>query len=227
MIVRAKGAKEKVRSVARKLVVILFLAVMVAVLVSSAMSAVASKPVVRQPTMAIAPLQIEGAKEGTKAMLPDLYKTLFETKGFDTMMGVPVEQAMSKLGIRSTGVPTDSQLLAIGESLGVDYILSASYKFNTKKVWIHLVPKSRTILTIESHIINVSQKALVYDKKTETYQRADSKYQDGVGLVLSYPVAIFMGGSLSSAEKGAAVKSLETTYGDFFLSLVRTSSRVK
>ncbi len=212
----------------KRLVVVLLLAIMVMALVSSAIYAEAVKPVlVKKPTIAILPLQITGAKDATRSMLPELYKGMFETQGFEVTMGVPVEQAMNKLGIATTRILDNKEQLLVGQSLGVDYILGAGYKFRTAKVWIGLGPKSRTILAIESKIVDVKQSTVVYEKKTETYNRSDSKYQTGVGLLVSYPASMFMGGTLSKAEKGAAEKSLEATYAEFFASLVKTNTKIR
>ena len=40
--------------------------------------------------------------------------------------------------------------------------------------------------------------------------------QTGVGWVISYPVALFMGGSRSQEERKAAANAVKTAYADFF-----------
>lgn len=105
--------------------------------------------------IAFLPFEVEGARDGTKTMLPDLYKSIFETAGFDVTMGMPVEQIVQKLNIRSTGTPTAKELLDIGQELNVDYVLFAQHKFSTKRVWVTLLPRARSELTLNPMIVNV------------------------------------------------------------------------
>ena len=92
--------------------------------------------------IAILPFVVEGAREGTKTVMPELYKSVFETAGFDVTMGVPVEQAEQKLNIRKEGVPTSKELLDIGQSLGVDYVLFASHVQNKARLGYFLASGS-------------------------------------------------------------------------------------
>lgn len=224
----------------RRLVSVVMVVVLVLVMMVVSSSVIAAKdaktPVESTPPpspklglkIAILPFEVTGAREATKEMLPELYKTLFETQGFDVTMGVPVEQAMQKLDIRTTGIPTSKELLRIGESLGVDYILFASHKFSTKRIWVILMPRARSELTLDPMIISVKLKEVVYEPKNKIgYARGGSNAQTGIGLVVFYPAALFMGGSLGDTEKKALVNTIKTAYDDFFQSLVSSTKSNK
>ncbi len=178
--------------------------------------------------IAILPFVVEGAREGTKTVMPELYKSVFETAGFDVTMGVPVEQAEQKLNIRKEGVPTSKELLDIGQSLGVDYVLFASHKFKTKRVWVTLLPRARSELTLNPMIVNVKAKEIVYSPKDKVgYVRGGSNLQTGVGLVVYYPVGLFMGGNLGKVEKQTSENTIRSAYEDFFQSLIEKKTKIE
>jgi len=172
--------------------------------------------------IALIPLNVDGGRGTAKESLPGVYKQVFEEEGFDVTMGQPVEAAMSALGIRVGGMPTQQELLRIGKKLGVDYVLAADIKVDTKRVWVMLVPKAKSTVTIDTVIVNVKQGRIVYDPKEKVgVSQGGSDLQTGVGWVISDPVALFMGGSRSQEERKAAANAVETTYADFFDSLSR------
>lgn len=172
--------------------------------------------------IAILPFMVTGARDQTKAMLPELYKTVFETKGFDVTMGVPVERAMAKLNIAAGTKPTNKELLRLGENLGVDYVLFASHKFDTKRIWVNLLPRARSWLTLDPIIVDVNAREIVYCPKDKIgYAHGGSDAQIGVGLIIFYPAALFMGGSQSKVERQTAESTIKTAYTQFFESLIK------
>lgn len=170
----------------------------------------------------ICPLVVEGGKGVAKEIMHGLYKELFEEQGFDVTMGVPVELAMQKHNIRTTGIPTDKELLTVGQELKVDYVLFAHHKVDTKRIWVNLLPRPRSRITIDPTIVDIKKREVVYNPKNKVgVAKGGSNLQTGVGWVISLPVAMFMGGSRSKAERQAAEKSVKEAYQDFFDSLTK------
>jgi hypothetical protein len=174
----------------------------------------------KMPTIAIFPCVCDGARKGTEEALPEVYQDIFSQKGFDVRMGVPVEQAMRLLDVRTEGVPTDKEMLSVGEKMGVDFVLFCEHKFHTKNVWNAFGPKARTKLELKPRIVSVQKQEVVFSDGTSNYQKGGSKYQTGVALLVSAPAALFMGGNKGKVEKKTAVASIGAAYQPFFDSLV-------
>lgn len=212
-------------------VILVFLVLLVAL--SSAWAATKSTSTSNTPnisgyTIAFVPLEITGGRGVAKEKLPEVYRDVFTNEGFQTVMGQPVEAAMQKLNIRiGGGLPTNKELLRLGKELRTDYVLAANIKVETKKVWVMLVPQAKSTITIDTIIVNVKKAEVVYDPKNAVgVSQGGSDLQKGVGLVVFYPAALFMGGSRSSEERKAAEKVVQPAYEDFFASL-RASKKIK
>lgn len=180
--------------------------------------------------IAICPLQITGGRGSAKKVMPEAYNDLFENEGFDVLMGVPVEEAMQKLDIRTTetAMPTTKEMLKLGQRLGVDYVLAAAHKVDTKRIIVNLLPRARSRITIDPLIVDVKKKEVVYSPKDKVgVARGGSNLQTGVGWVISFPVAIFMGGSRSKAERQAAEKTVKVVYQDFFDSFTKSQKKIE
>lgn len=196
--------------------------------VEAAKKSTPTTPNISGYTIAFVPLEITGGRGVAKEKLPEVYREVFTTEGFQVVMGQPVEAAMQKLNIRiGGGLPTNKELLQLGKELRVDYVLASTVKVETKKVWVMLVPQAKSTITIDTLIVNVKKAEVVYDPKNMVgVSQGGSDLQKGVGLVVFYPAALFMGGSRSSEERKAAEKVVGPAYEDFFASL-RASKKIK
>ncbi len=207
------------------------LSIMLVMLVLSALPGLAAtssfQPLPRNGyKIAIIPLKVDGGRGEAKKKLPEIYRTVFEEEGFSVTMGRPVEDAMQQLGMRTEGrIPKQKEMLRIGKRLGVNYVLAADIKVKTKRVWIIVVPQAKSTVTIDTVIVGVRRAEVVFDPKNQVgVSQGGSDVQKGVGLVLSWPAALFMGGSRTKEERKASEKAVQTAYTDFFGSL-RTANR--
>jgi hypothetical protein len=97
---------------------------------------------------------------------------------------------------------------------------------NTKRVWVMLVPKAKSTITIDTIIVDVRKSEVAYDPKNKVgVSQGGSDLQTGVGWVVSWPAALFMGGSRSQEERKAAGKSVRAAYADFFEGIRKTQTR--
>lgn len=185
-------------------------------------------PTIQGYKIAFVPFKIEGGRGVAKEELPKVYREVFEKEGFNVTMGQPVEQAMQSLNIRiGGGMPTHKEMLQIGQKLGVDYVLAADIKVETRRVWVMLLPKAKSTVTIDTVIVDVKKAEVAYDPKNKIgVSQGGSGLQTAVGWVIYYPAALFMGGSLSKEEQKATNAAVKTAYADFFENL-RTGQKIK
>ena len=197
------------------------LALLMSVLAQAANTPQPTQPPLPGHTIVFVPLEISGGKGVAKEKLPEVYQSVFTTEGFQVVMGQPVEATMQKLNIRiGGGMPTNKELLDLGQNLKVDYVLAAVIAVKTKRVWVMLVPQAKSTVTIDTVIVDVKKAEVVYDPKNKIgTSHGGSDLQKGVGLLVYWPAALFMGGSQKKEEMKAAERVVKPAYEDFFASL--------
>lgn len=196
----------------------LWLVVLLMVMVVAASSAAAKRVVVpREKKVVLAPFEIEGGREGARQKVPEIAQKVFEEEGFQVITGRQVEEVLGQLNIRP-GFLTPKELLAVGEAFGSDYAVTARIKIKSKRVWKIIFPKAKAEATFNTLIVDVKNKKIAYDAEDlkRASQYGGEGWQEGVGLLVSWPASLFMGGKRTKEEVKVVSKTLEKAYQEFF-----------
>jgi hypothetical protein len=178
--------------------------------------------------IAVVPPKVEGGRGVAKEKMPEIYHAVFQKEGFEVKINKPVEEAIRQLKLPTLeGIPTQKEMLRLGKHLGVNYVLAANIKVETKRVWVMGVLQAKSTITIDTIIVNVNKAEVAYDPKNQVgVSQAGNDVQKGVGMVLYWPASFIWSSSRSKEERKACEKTIPKAYADFFESF-KTNQNVK
>lgn len=166
--------------------------------------------------VALIPFEVTGGRGSVPELVDPTLRECFQNNGYEIVAGQAVLDAAKELGVRAQGLPSEKDLLEIGKRVDADYVVAGSMIITSKKVWTPL-PRAKAEAAVDTVIIEVSTGTVVYDpKKMIGVSQKDNRDQVGVGLLVSLPIALFMGGSKTKEETKAVKKTIEICYADFF-----------
>jgi hypothetical protein len=166
--------------------------------------------------VALIPFEVTGGRGSVPELVDPTLRECFQNNGYEIVAGQAVLDAAKELGVRAQGLPSDKDLLEIGKRVGADYVVAGNMTITSKKVWTPL-PRAKAEAVVDTVIIEVSTGTVVYDpKKMIGVSQKDNRDQVGIGLLVSLPIALFMGGSKTKEETKAVKKTIEICYADFF-----------
>jgi hypothetical protein len=111
-------------------------------------------------------------------------------------------------------------MLALGESLQARYVVAGTMTIRSRRTWHILGPRAKAKVLVDTRIVDTERKAVVFNPKDAgKTARHKQGAQTAVGIIVSLPIALFMGGSRGKMERRALPKTLRAVYADFFDSL--------
>ncbi len=166
----------------------------------------------------IVPFRIEGGREGTRERVNPTARQVFQDAGFEVVSARKVQDACSRLGILPEGLLPDTSMLSVGQSLGARYVVAGEIAIRSKRTWHLFGPRAKSEVFLKTKIVDTEKSAVVFAPHESEEYHHDSDLQKGVGLLVSLPLALFMGGSISKTETRALENGLKNVYERFFSS---------
>ncbi len=170
--------------------------------------------------VAIVPFEVQGGRRGTQNAVDPTLRQVFQDEGFECVPGQLVSDSCNELNIPQQGLVPDTALLALGERLQARYVVAGSMTIRSKRTWHILGPRAKARVLIDTKIVDTEKRAVVFHPtdagKTARHRQGA---QTAVGVLVSLPLVLFMGGSRGKMERRALPKSLRAVYAEFFDSL--------
>lgn len=170
--------------------------------------------------VAIVPFEVQGGRRGTQNAVDPTLRDVFQDEGFECVPGQLVSDCCQELNIPQQGLVPDTALLALGERLQARYVVAGSMSIRSKRTWHILGPRAKARVLIDTKIVDTEKRAVVFHPtdagKTARHRQSA---QTAVGVLVSLPLVLFMGGSRGKMERRALPKSLRAVYAEFFDSL--------
>ncbi len=169
-----------------------------------------------------------GAQKTAKDYLQAvLTKSLFFRE--DSFQFIPEERVVHtwtvemghNLALERTGIPPPTELLKLGQKLGVDWVITGHARWHTRSVWIGLGPKTKSDCTVDMVIVDVKKREMSLDArnvKLDSAPREDPLKAAtvvllglaGGKLISTLPLTVVSGGPKTPREQNAVQAAIAT-----------------
>ncbi len=178
-------------------------------------SITASANTIQATRVACVPLVVEGGKDGTKRDLSLWEHDALVKQGYEVIGGEAVEQAMGQLGLTPGSKVSQEDLLRIGRKVGADIVIGGDLKIDSKKTWHITGPRARSKVDFRPMCVDVAKRHVFFDPANNVgWSRNSNSGQQAVAWLVSLPVAMFMGGSVSKEEHKALAGIFDGTFAE-------------
>src|SRR5262249_18165658 len=121
-------------------------------------------------TMAIVPWVFENGTKGAISTSKEYLNTVLSKSGIEVIPEGRVVAAWTKdigtdLDSEKRSLPMPKQMLALGEKLGVNWVMAGRSRWHTRSIWVTLGPKTKSDCTVDMMIVDVNKGEVVLDQK--------------------------------------------------------------
>jgi len=102
--------------------------------------------------------------------------------------------------------PTMSELVRFGQEVNAQYVVSPTFNYHSRSIWVDLGPRTVSTVTMDVTIADVTDNKIVYSRD-EVTGRSDEKFdaaKAGADLLLTPLVTVVSGGPKTPHEQRAA-----------------------
>lgn len=177
-------------------------------------------------TIAVLPIAMKDGTETARETAEKTFETLLEKSGNQILEGPTVVDAWQKLGQKPfdenieggetyPDMPAPKEMLELGRSLKVDYVLASRLKWHTKSVWVGFGPKTKADCTIDVTIVDVKKSEIslqATDVKADSTKKENGLAVAGTLLVTPLFTAVSGGPKTPHQQRAgqvAVAKALE------------------
>jgi hypothetical protein len=179
---------------------------------------------------AIVPFKIQGGRDGTRQQVEPKLRAAFEAKGFTPVWGQPVLDAIKKVGGEALavagsdgfGILPAETMSSIGRCLHTRYVVCGQLTIKSKRTWHLCGPRAKCDVFIKTTIVDAQTGEVMYTESDAATSKANTNAQTGVAILVSWPVALLLGGKIGEQESKALTLALSKTYEGFFLKVATT-----
>lgn len=131
----------------------------------------AAQSEVKTETIAILPWRLADGTDGAKVAARDFLNEMMTKAKVEVISPARAQNAWKEANggdydAESPKLPTDAQLLRMGQKLGVDWVMAGSAEWHSRSIWVSLGPKTKSTCTISVRLVDVAAQtmALSVDK---------------------------------------------------------------
>ena len=188
-------------------------------------------------TVALVPLSMIKGTDGAKKSTREYLESVLTKSGFEIVPQARTVAAWSEMGCapfdeeKAKELPamaTDKELLALGEKMDVDFVITGRATWHTRSIWVSLGPKTKSDCTVDLMIVDVRKKEVALDAKAV---KMDSTAKESAGAtaasVLVTPLfTALSGGPKTPHESRAGALAIAKAIGPW-LPASQTSKPIK
>jgi hypothetical protein len=163
-------------------------------------------------TAAILPWIYEKGTQGAETTAKEFLTTILTKSLYEVIPEARVSTAWIKdLGHNQNEdnkeLPAPKELLKLGESLGVDWVITGRAVWHTRSIWIGLGPKTKSDCTVDMLIVDVKKKELALDAhniKMDSTAKEDAL--KAAGAIILTPIFTVVSGGPKTPHEQRAVQ---------------------
>lgn len=133
--------------------------------VLSSMPVIAAQAEVKTETIAILPWRLADGTDGAKVAARDFLNEMMTKAKVEVISPARAQNAWREVNgsdydPENPKLPTDAQLLRVGQKLGVDWVMAGSAEWHSRSIWVSLGPKTKSTCSISVRLVDVAAQTL-------------------------------------------------------------------
>lgn len=174
------------------------------------------------PRVAVIPFGNQDGTDGAREKCASALRIFIEKRGYRVVEGESVKKAYEDATGETPGSKDkmltlrDKDLLKVGRTLKVDYVIGANLKWHTKSIYVFPTLRTKADCSVDALVVNVSKAEVVLDKHDVKKDSENKNAAAGVAAVLGgLGYGAISGGPKTPPQTKAGVTALYTALEEF------------
>jgi len=172
--------------------------------------------------VAIVPLGNKDGTDGAREKSMTALRTLLENQNYRVVEGDTVKKAYEEATGETPGVKDklltlrDKDLLAVGRTLKVDFVIAANLRWHTKSIYVFPTLRTKADCTVDALVVDVAKAEVVIEKTNIQRNSENKNAAAGVIAVLGgLGYGAISGGPKTPPQTVSAVNALYVALEEF------------